>query len=326
MNNSWKPDGPDGESAVATTPSSLNGQGVVPVFPNSHILVPEFDLIEPQTIEEAAAALVEHGDEARLLAGGTDLLLQMKTERLRPTLLVSLGRVPGIRAVTDDDGLEVGAMASIRTVATEPSVLRRYAALAEACRSFSTVQIMTMGTIGGNICNASPAADSVPALLALDAQVRICSKSGRRQVPLEMFFASPGRTVLSFADIVESVGMPPSNPSSGSAFLKVGRVAADISKVSVAVQVVRDGPRLQSCRIGLGAVAPTPVRAKVAETILVGETLTAAGIAEVARAVHEEIAPITDVRSTAAYRRHVAGVLVGDAFRKAWKRAGGDEV
>lgn len=295
-------------------------------FTNTHILVEEFDYVEPEAPQAVAAALAEYGDQARLMAGGTDLLVQMKLERRSPTCVVGLRRVPSLRRVEYERGLEIGAAASVRRVGTAAVVRERYTALAEACQAFSTVQIMVMATVGGNLCNASPAADTAPPLLAFDARLRLVSPSMTREVPLDRFFTGPGRTVLAAAEFVESVWVPPPEGPTGSAFLKVGRVAADISKVCVAVKLVREGARVRDCRVALGAVAPTPRRAVRAEAVLVEEPLTARVVEEAARLAREEIEPITDVRSTAAYRRYVAGVLVQDGLRRAWARAGGGDI
>lgn len=296
------------------------------VFTNTHLLVQEFDYAEPATAAEAAAILAREGDRARLLAGGTDLLVQMKMERHQPTTLVSLAHVPGLSDVTEADGLTLGATATIRTVAHHPAVRARATALAEACRAFSTVQIMEMGTIGGNVCNASPAADAAPALLVLDAVAHLTSPAGSRTLPLAAFFAGPGRTALAPAELLESIHLPVAGAATGSAFLKVGRVAADIAKVCVAVRLTREGGRIGVCRIALGAVAPTPLRAPAAEALLTGERLTTSSIAAAVEQAQAAITPITDVRSTAAYRRQVAGVLVADALRLAWQRAGGEAI
>ncbi len=296
------------------------------VFTNTHLLVQEFEYLEPATVEEVAGLLAEHQGRARLIAGGTDLLVQMKLERQNPTHLVSLARIPTLGRIDPGDGLQIGAAASIRDVWGSPAVRSGYAALVEACQAFSTVQVMMMATIGGNLCNASPAADTAPPLLVFDATVRLASPSGRREFGLDGFFSGPGRTSMAPADVLESIHLPATGAATGSAFRKAGRVAADISKVCVALKLVRDGDRVRECRIALGSVAPTPCRAPRAETVLAGEVPTAAGLREVAARVRDEIAPISDVRSTADYRRQVAGVLVSDALRAAWTRAGGGEI
>jgi len=295
-------------------------------FANTHILVPEFEYVEPRTTEEAAAALAESGTGALLMAGGTDLLVQMKMEQRKPTRVVGLRRIRNLCRVEDNAGLELGATATIRRVATAPAVRDHYTALADACQAFSTIQVMVMATVGGNLCNASPAADTAPALLVLDARTRLVSGSGTREVPLDEFFTGPGQTVLESGELLESIRVPQSAEATGSAFLKVARVTADISKVSVAVRLVRKAAKVLECRIAHGAVAPTPRRARRAESALIEGRLTTRAIEEAARLAQQEIEPITDVRSTAAYRRQVVGVLVRDAIRRAWTRAGGGEI
>ena len=295
------------------------------VFPNTHILVPEFEYLEPQTIEEATE-LVGSDPDTLLMAGGTDLLVQMKLEHRNPARIVSLGRIAGLNRVDETTGLELGATATIQSIGKTQGVRARYTALSEACHSFSTVQIMVMGTVGGNLCNASPAADTAPALLVFDARVRAVSGSEEREISLDEFFTGPGQTVLETGEILESVLAPLPSENSGSAFLKTARVTADISKVSVAVSIVREGDSVATCRIALGAVAPTPRRTDGAESVLAGSQMSEQAIEATVRRVREEIKPISDVRSTADYRRHVAGVMVGDAIRTAWTRAGGGEI
>lgn len=293
---------------------------------NTYLLVPEFELVEPLTVADAVAALAEHGDRARVLAGGTDLLVQMKIGRLEPAFLVSLHRIAELQRIDEPDGLTVGSTVTLQALWSHATVRERYQTLAEACHAFSTVQTMTMGTIGGNLCNASPAADTAPALLVLDAIVHARSVTGSRAIPLDEFFLGPGKSALGANELLESIELPPPSSDSGSAFVKLGRVAADISKVSAAAMVVRDGDLVRECRLALGAVAPTPLRARGAEAALTGERFTAVALAQAIEAARDEIEPITDTRSTADYRRQVAGVLVGDVLRAAWERAGGEEI
>lgn len=295
-------------------------------FTNSHLMLGEFEYLEPSSVDEACALLAEHAGEARVLAGGTDLLVQMKLERAEARCLIALRRVVDLRRIQGGgDGLVLGATATIRDIARS-ALVGRYTALQESCGAFSTIQVQVMGTVGGNVCNASPAADTAPALLAFDGRARILGRRGERSVPLDEFFVGPGRTVLRADEMLASLHLAPLAAATGSAFVKLGRVTADIAKVSVAVRVDRDGDRIGECRIALGAVAPTPVRSLAAERVLRGRAPSAALVQEAARAVAEEIRPITDVRSTAAYRRHVAAVLVRDAVARAWTRAGGEEI
>jgi len=198
---------------------------------------------------------------------------------------------------------------------------RKHQALHEAARSVSGTQIKMMGTIGGNLCNASPAADSAPALLLYEAQVELTAAAGRRRVALAEFFTGPGQTVRQPNELLTGIILTSTQPTEGSAFLKLGRVGADIAKVSAAVRLIREGQRVAECHIALGSVAPTPVRARQAEARLVGQTFDLALVEAAAQTAAQEIKPITDVRSTAAYRARVAQVLVRDALLTAWDRS-----
>ncbi|MFQ5565882.1 MAG: FAD binding domain-containing protein [Paracoccaceae bacterium] len=289
---------------------------------NTHILVPEFDYQRPGNLQELLTLMAEHGDRARLIAGGTDLVVQMKMERVRPSLVISLAGIEKLRGVTLRDGLNIGAMATIRDVAGSAAVRGKYRALYEACQAFSTVQIMIMGTIGGNLCNASPAADTAPALLAFDARVDLVTDGGCRSVPIGEFFTGPGQTVLARGEVMQSVKLPEPEEGTGSAFLKVSRVVADIAQVCAAVRLVRDGDRVTDCRIALGAVAPTPMRIGRAEECLTGGGGDEGAFERAAGIAADDIRPISDIRATAAYRRHATRVIVRDALTTAWQRAG----
>ena len=292
---------------------------------NTHILVPEFEYERPATLDQAFSLLAEHGATARLIAGGTDLLVQMKLERVSPACLISLDRIEELGGIVDDDGLVVGATTTIRDLAACEPARRGYAALVEACRSFSTTAISIMGTVGGNLCNASPAADTAPPLLVFDASAILVSRQGERQLPLEAFFTGPGETALGEGEILRAVRLAEPAPGMASAFLKIARVEADIAKVNAAVAMTRDGQRVAQVAIALGAVAPIPMRARHAEAALAGRFFDSAALAEAVQMVEEEIEPITDVRAAAEYRRHASGVIVRDALRTAWRRAGGGE-
>ncbi len=290
---------------------------------NTHILVHEFDYLEPASVEETIGLLAQYGPEARVLAGGTDLIVQMKMERLAPRYLVSIGRVPGLEGISVQDGhTRIGARTSIRTLRNDPWVRARYPVLAEACASFSTTQVQVMGTLGGNLGNASPASDTAPALIAYGAEAVIQGPKGTRRVPVEEFFVGPGRSVLEPGELLVAVELPSPQAGAGGAFLKVGRVAADLAKVSAAVLLVREGDRIADARLVFGAVAPTPLRARQAEAVLVGQRFGEEVVTEAARVASEEVRPIDDVRSTAWYRRELVRVLAYDGLYRAWERAG----
>ncbi len=290
---------------------------------NTRLLRHGFEYREPTSVDEAVSLLAIRGDQARVLAGGTDLVVQMKLERVAPQLLVSVKRIPELAEIAvHDAGVRTGATVSIRDIGADETIRARYAALAEACAAFGSAQIEVMGTIGGNICNASPAADTVPALIALDAEAVIRGPNGERRVPVESFATAPGDTVLRNDEMLIAVDIPAAKTGSGSAFLKIGRVAADIAKVNAAVAIVRDGDRVIDCRIALGSVAPTVVGARRAEAALTVNTFSAKFLSEAARLAVEDATPIDDVRFTASYRREIVRVLVHDGLLSAWDRTG----
>jgi carbon-monoxide dehydrogenase medium subunit len=288
---------------------------------NTHILAQEFGYLEPRTIDEALQYLADYGEKTRIIAGGTDLLVQMKTGKACPQYLLNISKIPALRYLIEETGLRIGVLTTFREIERSQVIRERYTALFEAAKSISSVQIQTMGTVGGNLCNASPAADSAPPLLVFNGKVKLMDVRQERTLPLEKFFAGPGKTVLrpdEFLVEVQVDGMP---DRTGSAFKKIGRVSADLSKVSVAVAIVRKDDLCEECRIALGAVAAVPLRARKSEEILKGKKLKESLIEKASLEVAQEISPIDDIRSTAWYRKEVAKVMVGDAIRLAWERA-----
>ncbi len=289
---------------------------------NSHILVPDFDYLEPASLEEAVALLTRHGDGVRVLAGGTDLIVRMKLERLAPRYLLSIQKIPGLGGiVSENGGVRIGARTPIRELRNDPRVRAWYPALAEACAAFSSTPVQVMGTIGGNLCNASPASDCAPPLIAFGAEAVIFGPGGERWLPLDEFFLGPGRTALRMGELLVAVALRQPRQGTGSAFLKVSRVAADIAKVNGAFTVVREGDRVVDCRLAFGSVAPTPVRARGAEAFLTGRAFGTELVAEVTGAAMEEVSPIDDVRSAAWYRREMVRVLTHDGLHRAWEQA-----
>jgi len=289
---------------------------------STRTLLEDFEYFGPETIEAATSLLAKYGEKAKVLAGGTDLLIRMKKREIKPEYLVSINKIRDLNFVTGEGGLRIGAATPLRKIETSQLVREKYLVLFEAIRAMGAVQIRNMGTIGGNICNASPAADTVPALLSLDARVKISSSRGERTVPLEKFFTAPGKTVLSPDELLTEIQIPSLHPSAGSAFLKIARTCADLAKVSVATVIGRDGDICNFCRIALGAVAPTSIRVRKAEEILNKKKFEERLAERVAQRISEEIRPISDVRSTAEYRKDVSKSLVKRAINIAWGRAG----
>ena len=294
---------------------------------NTKILTQEFEYHRPGSLKAAFELLAEYGDAAKVIAGGTDVVPQLKYEKIAPQHLVTLMKISGLSDINKDNGgMNIGACARLRDVkqacALNPQS-SQHAALHDALRSIGKVQVMNMGTLGGNLCTASPAADSVPALLVLNGCVTLTSREGSRTLDIGDFITGPYDTAMAAGEIMTEIQIPPGQDHQGSAFLKVARVAADISKLSCAVALQRDGDRCVFCRVALGAVAPVPMRVKGAEELLSGKQMNATLLDEAAASVAAEIKPISDVRSTETYRREVAAVIFKDAFNMAWDRAGG---
>jgi xanthine dehydrogenase iron-sulfur cluster and FAD-binding subunit A len=290
---------------------------------NTHLLVQDFAYLEPSSLQEAISLLVQYGERARILAGGTYLLVQMKMERQAPEVVINVGRLPELGGLSSRDGrLHVGAGTSIYALRLAQEVRAGYAALAEACAAFGSAQIQVMGTLGGNLCNGSPASDTVPALLALDAQLLLAGPDGERRLPVHEFLLGPGATALRRGELLVSVVLPPPRPGTGSAFLKLSRVQADLAKVSAAAVLVRDGDRVLDCRLAFGSVAPTVLRAREAERLLIGQAFSPRLALEAGAVASREVAPIDDVRSSAWYRRQVIQAVAHDVLCQAWDRAG----
>lgn len=294
---------------------------------STRVISHEFDCLRPGTLEEALRALEEEG--AWVLAGGTDLVNAIKTNLVRPRLLVSALGIEELAALRWERGLTIGAAVRLRELELDERVRARFPALAEAIRVIGGTQVRNMATLAGNLCNASPGADTPPILLALGAQVEIASRAGkgeprRQTMPLERFFTGPKRTVLGRGQMLAAVRLPEPSARCGAAFRRLARVSLDIAKINCAAWLERDGERVVAARVALGAVAPTPVRAPAVERAVLGRKAGRELFRAAAGQVGADITPISDVRSTEAYRRQMAAVLVGEALEEAWSRAGGD--
>ena len=293
---------------------------------NTHILVNGFDYIRPASIEDAIAALAERGENARVLAGGTNLLVDMKLEAKNPSCVIDITQLPELRGFESSPvGTTIGALTSIRDLAISETLWKDHTCLAESAAAFGSTQIMMMGTLGGNIANGSPASDTVPALVVLGAETVIVGPNGRRTALVADLLQGPGSIALQPGELIASIQLPAQPTGVGSCFLKLSRVRADLAKVSVAVRLVREDDKIVSARIALGSVGPTVVRAKKASSMLSDRPFSKDLILNAARITADEIAPIDDVRSSAAYRTRAAVALVHDALLASWDRAAGDK-
>lgn len=287
-----------------------------------------FDYVRAQSAEQAAALLAEAGDRARVLAGGTDLLVQMKEGRRKVALVVDVKFIPELNELCYDpvEGLWIGAAVPCYRIYGNAAVAHAYPGLIDAVSLIGGVQIQGRATLGGNLCNASPAADSIPALIVHSAVAHIAGPQGRRTVPVEAFCTGPGRTVLGPGELLVALHLPPPQPGFGAAYLRfTPRNEMDIAVVGAgaALQLDARGETIVAARVALGAVAPTPLYVAEAARALVGRPVSAAeaAFAEAGEMARAAARPIDDMRGTAAQRRHLSAVLARRALRNALARS-----
>lgn len=282
--------------------------------------LPKFNYLFPATLDEAFSMLSRYKGRAKVIAGGTDIIPRLKRrETAAPGYVIDLKGIPALDNIKyDAGGLNIGALATIGAVETSAIIRHKFGILAQAAQSMASPQVRNRGTIAGNICNAVPSADSAPALLALGAKLKIISPKGERTVSIEDFFTAPGQTVISDEEILREIYIPHPTPNSRGVYLKLTpRRAMDLAIVGVAALVTAQDGVCKDIRIALGAVAPTPTRAKKAEAVLKGQKLDDALIEKAAETAAAEAKPIDDHRASAEYRREMVEVLVKRAIKQA---------
>ena len=281
-----------------------------------------YDYHRPLTLEEAWRLRAEEPG-ARLVAGGTDLMVKMMKRRFAvPGALISLRSIPELRGIRWDGGLRIGAMTTLTEVIGHPLVGERCPVLARAARTMGRVQVRNVATLGGNLCNASPAADMAPPLLVLEAAVVLEGPRGRREVPLREFFLGPGKTTLAEDEVLTAVLVAPPPPGGRAAYLRLGRVRMDLAVAGVAAMLVLEGGSCRRARLAAGAVGPVPMRLAEAEAELEGREVTDAGIARAAAAASRAVRPITDLSATEGHRRRLVGVLLRRAVEEILRGGG----
>ena len=286
-----------------------------------------FDLTLPRTVDDCVKILSDRGDDAKLVAGGTDLLPQLKNGLLKPRYVVDLSGVETLRAirVANGSGLRLGAAVTARAIETEPHILSAYPALAESGALVGSLQIRNLATVGGNLCNAAPSADMAPPLLALDAEAVIVGPRGERRVPLTTFFLGVRKTVLAADELLVELVVPAPGPGSGGQYLRhTPRRELDIAVVGVAAQLTLTDGVCRKAAIALASVAPTPVRAVAAERALTGQAVTPELIERAAELAVDAARPISDQRGSADLRRHLVKVLTRRTLTTALERARAD--
>ena len=276
-----------------------------------------FEYLEPNSVEEATSMLEQYGDDARLLAGGTDLLVLMKRRELIPKAVIATKKIPGLRYIdVNHSGVRIGAMTTLKDIEKSSMLAEKCPVLLEAVMTMASVQIRARATVAGNICNASPSADTAPPLLASDSLIKLIGPKGEREIPLDSFFIGPGKTVLKRGEMVAEINIP--SPSrSGWAFIKSGRTSFDLAKLNVAVVLSFNEGSCVNAGIAIGGAASTPLRVPEAEKELINKRLDKKILANAAEIAAGKTSPITDIRSTSGYRRELAKVLLRRALELA---------
>ncbi len=279
---------------------------------------------EPTTVEDCCQILKEHGSDAKILAGGTDIVPRLKNKSWNPIAIIGIGKIPHIDdIVVSKEGLELGAGAQLRKISMDKSLEKDYKVIMEAAGHVSSMQIRNIATIGGNACNASPSADAIQGLMVMDATAVIASSQGTREVPIEDFFTGPGKNVLNEGEILLRFKVPAPKPGTGAVYKKFAiRGDTDISIVGVACRLtLQEDGTIEEARISLAAVAPKPIRVMAAEKALVDKKLTAELIEEIGEIAADICTPISDQRGTAEYRKEMIRVWTRHALKEAKERA-----
>lgn len=285
-----------------------------------------FEYFEPETVEEALSLLRKYSVKAKIYAGGTDLVVQMRKDLVSPQFVISIGGMRGLDYLRFEDGkgLSIGCLTTIRTIERSPELQKQYKMLSEVARQMGSVAVRNVATIGGNLCNALPSADMAPMLIALSAKTKLVSTDSERIVPLENFFTGPRATVLQADELMIEVQIPTSPPQTSGVYLKYStRGGEDLALVGVAAAATF-GSRNESCtdvRIVLGTVVPAPMRAKKAEAILKGKMIDDELIEKAAQIASDESRPRDSIRGSTDYRREMVRIFTRDALKQAFQRA-----
>ena len=275
----------------------------------------EFEYLKPDSIKKTISILSQYGERVQLLNGGTDLIVEMRDKIIQPEYLVDIKAIPQLNRITynKQDGLNIGATVTLNEISNSKVVQTHYPILVKACKTVGSYQVRNRATLVGNICNASPAADTAPPLLVLEAKVNITGPTGEKIVPINQFFTGVKKNILKKGEIVTSITIPPIKEKWVGVYLKQGRKKeVDLATVGVAVVCIRD-----EVRIALGAVAPVPVRAFKTEELLKGKTIDESLLEKAGRSALTEVSPISDIRSSQEYREEIIKVLVRRAILQA---------
>ncbi len=280
------------------------------------------EIFQPNSLQEASQIMRQNGPGGRFLAGGTDLVIAIKEKGLVPKYVVDLKRIPKLSGIREeaDGSIAIGALTTMREVETSPLISKRFPFLARSAAEVGSIQIRNRATIGGNMANATPSADVAPALLVLEAKAKIAGAGSARTLPLEEFFRGPGQTVMSPEEILTEILIPKTPPELAGEYIKFSpREMMDLAYVGVAVALLLSPSdrRCEQVRIALGAVSPTPMRARKAESVLLNQILTTELVEKASEEAAQESKPISDVRSSADYRREMVRAMTRRALLNA---------
>jgi carbon-monoxide dehydrogenase medium subunit len=290
---------------------------------NTHIVPNRFEYHAPGTLDEAVGLLDKYGEEAQILAGGTDLIPQMKQRKAEPKHVVNIKRIPGLACIEETpEGIKIGTLTKLRAIELSPLIREKLPMLSEAAASVGSIQIRNLGTIGGNICNASPSADMATPLLALDATVHIYGRDGAKACSITEFFQGRGDVNLGRGEFITGFTVPYPPEGAGSAFEKVGWTTFDIATVNVAALLTLKDGKIDLCSIALGACSPAPVRGVLAEAALIGKEPSAEALEEAVEFIAACVEPRERWRrAPPEYRRRSSQALAMDALSRAVERA-----
>jgi carbon-monoxide dehydrogenase medium subunit len=275
-----------------------------------------FEFFRPKSLREALQ-LKKSTAGAKFISGGTDLLVQIKNRELQPPALISLRSIPEIATIEVNGNARIGALATISDIIQHPELGHNYPVLVEAAKRLGSVQIRNVATIGGNLCNCSPSADMALPLLVHEAKVRLQTSKASRKIPLEKFFTGPGKSCLASDEILTDILLYPPHQNTKAAFLKKGRVKMDLAIASLAVLLEMNGRRCLKSRIAAGSVAPMPLRLSKVEALLEGADISKNLVSKAQQLATKTVSPITDVRATKEYRRHIIGTYIKRGLEKA---------
>lgn len=284
------------------------------------MIFPNFEYLAPKSLEEAISLASQLGSGCKVMAGGTDLLVLMKEKAIKPDYIVDLKNIDGLDTLEyiPGEGLKIGALTKLRTIEKSEVVKKYYPAVADAAHYVASTQVRGKGTMAGNICNASPSCDTAPILIVLGATIHTEGPAGYSKLDAEKLFKGPKKTVLEQGEIVTEITIPEIKNGQGAAYLKHAyRKAMDLAIVGVAASIIVEEGKCKDAKIALGAVAATPIRAPMAEEMLIGNVLTDELIERASVAATESCNPISDVRASAEYRKDMVRVFTKRAIKKA---------